>query len=263
MITAGQFLLRGLLAGLVAGICAFGVAYTLGEPSVRAAIVVEESGAAGHAHADEPTGAAETSEDGGTVVPRSLQSTFGLLTATAVAGVALGGLVGAVSALALGRFGRLRVRATTLLVTGIGYVCVEVLPGLTYPANPPAVGRTETIGFRTALYFTMVAIAVIAGVTAVLVGRHLAARWGAWYAGLAACAGYVGVTAVAAGLLPHYDEVPADFPASVLSSFRRASFLTQLSLWTVLGVTLAELGHRLTTRPVVGHRRPLAGVGSR
>jgi predicted cobalt transporter CbtA len=46
-------------------------------------------------------------------------------------------------------------------------------------------------------------------------------------------------------LLPRYDEVPTDFPASVLYSFRAGSFVTSLALWTVLGVVLAELAHRL------------------
>ncbi|WP_375430069.1 CbtA family protein [uncultured Friedmanniella sp.] len=269
MVTARSFLLRGLLAGLIAGIVCFGVAFTVGEPSVRTSIGIEESGpqeSSGHTHSDEPAAAgapeAGAHEEGGTVVPRSLQSTLGLLTATAVAGVTLGGLVGAVSALALGRFGRLRVRATTLLVTGVGFTCVYVLPSLVYPPNPPAVGQSETIGLRTALYFTMVAISVIAGVTAVGVGRHLARRWGAWYAGLAALAGFGLVMAVAAALLPSYNEVPADFPATVLYSFRRASFLTELALWGVLGVTLAELAHRLTARSARVQPRPLADVRS-
>lgn len=235
MLTARQLLVRGLLAGLVAGIVAFLVAYVVGEPSVRASIAIEAAGEHGH-------------DETGTVVPRSLQSTLGLLTATAVAGVSLGGLVGVLTALALGRFGRLGVRSTALLVTGTGFVTVYVLPSLTYPPNPPAVGHADTIGYRTTLYFAMLAISLIAGVTALLVGRHLARRWGAWYAGLAAVAGYLVVTLVSAQLLPTYDEVPADFPAALLYHFRIASFATQLALWATLGITLAELAHRLGRR---------------
>ena len=65
--------------------------------------------------------------------------------------------------------------------------------------------------------------------------------------------------AVAIGLMPSYDEVPGDFPASVLYAFRTASLATQLTLWAVLGVALAELVHRLTRRalPSVAGRRPL------
>jgi predicted cobalt transporter CbtA len=235
VLSVRSFLVRGLLAGLVAGIIAFGVAFVVGEPSIDAAIAIEESGS-GHTHAD---------ESAGSEVPRSLQSTTGLLTATAVAGTTLGGLVGVLSALALGRFGRLGVRGSTLLVTGIGFVSLYVLPFVAYPPNPPAVGSEETIGIRTALYVGAVAISVIAAIAAVLVGRRLAVRVGTWWAMLAAISGYLLVVLGAIALLPTYDEVPAEFPASVLYAFRTGSFVTSLALWAVLGVVLAELAYRL------------------
>lgn len=232
MTSARDFLTRGLLAGLFAGVVAFGVAYLVGEPSVNAAIAIEES-----AH-----GAGEE------VVPRSLQSTVGLLTGTAVAGVTLGGLVGVLSALALGRLGRLGVRGVSLSLAAMGFVSVSLLPFVAYPPNPPAVGHPETIGTRTELYFILVAISIIAAVTAVVVGRRLAARWGVWYASLSAVVGYLLVTLTAIALLPSYSEVPADFPATVLYEFRVASLVTQLALWATLGVTLGELLYRLQRR---------------
>lgn len=270
MTTARDLLVRGLLAGLLAGIATFFVAYAVGEPSVSAAIAVEESGehaADGHSHGsavDEPAQAGagtehETPHE--TTVPRSLQSTAGLATATIVAGVTLGGLVGAVTALALGRFGRLGARSTVLLVTGLGFLATYVVPYLAYPPNPPAVGQADTIGFRTALYFILVAVSLIAGVSAVLVARRLAPRWGAWYASLACAAAYGVVVAVAVALMPGYNEVPAGFPAEVLYDFRRASLLTQLVLWGVVGLVTAELAHRVVVR---GRRdaRPAELVGA-
>ncbi len=231
MTSARAFLIRGLLAGLFAGLIAFGVAYVVGEPSVDAAIAIEES-----AHG------------GGELVPRSLQSTVGLLTGTAVAGVTLGGLVGVLSALALGRLGSLGVRGVSLSLASMGFVSVSLLPFVAYPPNPPAVGHPETIGTRTELYFILVAISIIAAVTAVVVGHRLAARWGAWYATLSAVVGYLLVTLTAIALLPSYSEVPADFPATVLYEFRVASLVTQLALWATLGVTLGELLYRLQRR---------------
>ena len=231
MTSARDFLIRGLLAGLFAGLIAFGVAYVVGEPSVDAAIAIEES-----AHG------------GGELVPRSLQSTVGLLTGTAVAGVTLGGLVGVLSALALGRLGRLGVRGVSLSLAAMGFVSVSLLPFMAYPPNPPAVAHPETIATRTELYFILVAISIIAAVTAVVVGHRLAARWGAWYATLSAVVGYLLVTLTAIALLPSYSEVPADFPATVLYEFRVASLVTQLALWATLGVTLGELLYRLQRR---------------
>lgn len=245
MISARDFLVRGLLAGLFAGLAAFAVAYVVGEPSVNAAIAIEESAGSGHDHAHETTA---SDDSAATESPRSLQSTVGLLTGTAVAGVTLGGLLGVLSALALGRLGRLGVRGVSLALASMGFLSVSLLPFLAYPPNPPAVGHADTIGTRTALYFIMVAISIIAAITAVLVGRRLATRWGAWYATLCAAAGYLVATFTAIALLPTYSEVPADFPAAVLYRFRMASLATQLILWATLGVTLGELLHRLERR---------------
>jgi predicted cobalt transporter CbtA len=181
-------------------------------------------------------------------VPRLLQSTAGLLTGTLVAGVTLGGLLGVLSALALDRFGRLGVRGISLSLAAIGFVSLSLIPFVAYPPNPPAIGHPDTIGVRTALYFIMLADSIIAAVTAVLVGRKLAERWGAWYATLTAIAGYLLVILAAMALLPGYSEVPADFPATVLYQFRGASLLTQLALWATLGVALGELLYRLQGR---------------
>jgi predicted cobalt transporter CbtA len=250
MTSARDFLIRGLLAGLFAGLVAFGVAYAVGEPSVDAAIAIEESAGSGHDHAEGTTTGSTKSGDTAvaTEVPRSLQSTLGLLTGTVVAGVTLGGLVGVLSALALGRLGRLGVRGVSLSLAAMGFVSLSLLPFVAYPPNPPAVGDPGTIGTRTELYFIMVAISIIAAVTAVVVGRRLATRWGAWYATLSAVVGYLLVTLAAIALLPSYSEVPADFPATVLYEFRVASLVTQLALWATLGVTLGELLYRLQRR---------------
>jgi Probable cobalt transporter subunit (CbtA) len=99
----------------------------------------------GHDHATEPT-----ANDGTAVaeVPRSLQPTAGLLTATMTGGVTLGGLVGLIRARALGRLGRFGVRGVSLSMTAIGFVSVSFLPFVAYPPNPPAVSHPDAIGTR-------------------------------------------------------------------------------------------------------------------
>jgi predicted cobalt transporter CbtA len=250
-LTARDFLVRGLLAGLIAGLAAFGVAFVVGEPTLDAAIAIEHS----TSHNHETDTNADASAD--TVVPRWLQASAGLLTATIAAGATLGGLVGVLTGLALGRLGRLGVRGTALSVTAIGYVAIDVVPFLAYPPNPPSVGQAETIGQRTALYFVLMAISVIAGTAAILLGRRAANRWGSWYGSLAAIAGYLVAMSMVIAVMPGYDEVPSGFPASLLYDFRLASFTIRLALWAVLGVALAELifrRHR-RQRPAV---KPLA-----
>ena len=257
VMSARSFLVRGLLAGLIAGLVAFGVAYLVGEPAINAAIAIEEAGGLGDHHANH---AAVSEGSAAGEVPRILQSTAGLLTGTMVAGVTLGGLLGVLSALALGRLGSLGVRGVSVSLAAIGFVSVSLMPFVAYPANPPAIGHPDTIGARTALYFIMLAGSVIAAVTAVLVGRELAERWGAWYATLSAIAGYLLVTLTAMALLPSYSEVPPDYPATLLYEFRAASLLTQLALWAILGVALGELLYRLQPRAAVEITDPRPAV---
>jgi len=249
MLTARTFLVRGLLAGLIAGVVTFGVAYVVGEPPVASAIALEESAAAPdaavaeHDH-DVAAGEAangEHSHGDDAEVSRATQSTWGLATATIVFGIALGGILGLLAAFAVGRLGRLSARTSTALVAGIGFVAVYFVPFLKYPPNPPAVGDPNTIGDRTALYFTMLAVSVLAAIAAVLLARRLTATLGAWNAVLISIAGYLLVVGLVGWLLPVFDEVPADFSADLLWQFRMASLAVQATLYLVTGLVLATM----------------------
>jgi predicted cobalt transporter CbtA len=226
-------LVRGMLAGLVAGVLATLFAYLVGEPSVNVAIGFEE--AAAHEHGEE-------------LVSRSVQSTIGLFVGVGIYAIAIGGLLALTFALAYGRVGTLRPRITALLVTAATFAVVVLVPFLKYPANPPAVGQAGTIQSRTQLYFAFVALSIVVGVAAVVLGRRLADRFDAWTGGIAACVGYAVVMVLCAWLLPVVNEVPTDFPASTLWSFRISSLGTQLTLWTVFGLVFATLADRVLTR---------------
>lgn len=256
MLTLRDFLVRGLLAGLIAGLAAFVVGYVVGEPPVEASIAIEEA-AGGHDHGIVAEDEAEE-EDEGTEVPRSLQATAGLATGMIVLGTALGGAAGLLTGAAMGRFfSRTNVRVTALGVTGVAFVTVFFVPYLIYPPNPPAVGDGETIGYRTGLYFAMVAISIAAAAVGLAVSRNLRAKVGGWYAALAGVAVYLVIAVVALGVMPRYDEVPTEgFPPSLLWEFRLSSLLTQIVLWAVIGVVLAELSHRaLEQKKAPGTRR--------
>ncbi|MFJ8228672.1 CbtA family protein [Streptomyces sp. NPDC094448] len=228
-------LVRGMLAGLIAGVFALAVAYFLGEGPVDAAIAFEEAGAHGH------------HEGGEELVSRAVQSTAGLATGVLVYGVAVGGIAALVLCAALGRIGGFGPRATALLVAGGALVSGYLVPYLKYPPNPPAVGDPDTIGQRTALYFLLVLASVLLTVAAVIVGRRLAARWGNGNATVAAVAGFVLVTAAGYAFLPSFDEVPKGFPAAVLWEFRLATLAVQTALWAVFGVVFGHLAERLLT----------------
>jgi predicted cobalt transporter CbtA len=235
-------LVWGMLAGLLAGVLAFGFASVFGEPPVEVAISLEEQG---HSHGDtaDPAGTA-----GEGPVSRDVQSTVGLGIATCLFGVALGGLFSLAFAFAYGRIAPLKPQGTALLTAAVGFVAVCLVPYLAYPPNPPAVGRVDTIGDRTAMYFTMMAISVVVAIMAIYASRRLAARVDYWLAAVVSSVGYVVVVAVAGSLLKHFNEVPEGFPAQTLWEFRLASLGTQAVLWATVGVAFAALLDRSAQR---------------
>jgi len=228
--TVRNLLVRGMLAGLAAGLLALVVAYFLGEPRVDAAIAYEDT----HTH-----------EHGVEVVSRTMQSTAGLATGVLVYGVAFGGIAALAYCFALGRIGRFGPRASALLLAVAGLIAVYVVPFLKYPANPPSVGDPGTIGRRTTLYFLMVVLSVLLAIVTVILGRRLAPRLGNWNATLAAGAFFVLVVGLAYGFLPSYNEVPKTFPATLLWQFRLAALAVQLTLWTSFGLLFGLLAERV------------------
>lgn len=137
----------------------------------------------------------------------------GMLTGVVVYGAALGGIFALVFAYARGRMGRLSPRATAAVLGVCGFITLILIPQIKYPANPPSIGDPATIGSRTALYFTMIALSVIAAIAAVSTGRQLARRLEGWNASIAAGAAYIIVVAAAMLILPPVNEVPTGFSA--------------------------------------------------
>lgn len=230
---ARSFLVRGMICGVIAGLLAFLYAHTFGEPNVDGAIGVEEAIAHAAGEVEEPE-----------LVSRAAQSSWGLFTGVMVYSIAIGGLFSLLSAYAWGRMGRLGERASAALLAAAAFVAIYLVPFIKYPANPPSVGNPDTIQYRTALYFGMILISVVAMVAAVNLGRSLLRRWGAWYASLAGGAVFLVLILIACWLMPAIDEVPAEFPASLLWSFRTNALAIQLIVWTVLGLGFGELSAR-------------------
>jgi predicted cobalt transporter CbtA len=247
-----NLLIRGMIAGLVAGLLGFCVAKTFGEPAVDRAIAFESQqdkireqseAAAGHQH--DPADDVE-------LVSRGTQAGLGLLTGVCVFGTALGGLFSLVFAFSYARIGALRARGTSALLGLFGFVTVAIVPFLKYPPNPPSVGNPDTIGARTALFFGMVAISLIVSVFAVRLQRRLKARHGNWNAALVSIAVYIVLMALAYLALPPIDEVPRLFSATLLWKFRVAAIGIQAVIWTTLGLLFGVLAQRELEKAPVG-----------
>ncbi|MGW0580638.1 CbtA family protein [Streptomyces sp. NPDC002920] len=230
--TVRNLLVRGMLAGLGAGVLALFVAFFLGEPNVDKAIGFEETHAAAHEHEVE-------------LVSRSLQSTAGLATGVLIYGIAFGGIAALAYCFCLGRVGRFTPRATALLLSACALAVVYVVPFLKYPANPPAVGNPDTIGNRTTLYFLMIVLSVLLAVAAALLGKRLAPKLGTWNATVTAVGAFALAIGLAFAFLPAVNEVPSGFPATVLWRFRLSALAIQATLWGGFGLVFGELAERL------------------
>jgi predicted cobalt transporter CbtA len=237
-----SLLVRGMLVGVLAGLLVFAFGRFVGEPQVDLAISFEAALDHAKAIADAAKGIHAEAEP--ELVSRPLQAGWGLLTGVLVYSTAFGGLFALVFAAVHGRAVDLRPRATSVLLAVAGFVSVYLVPSLKYPASPPSVGEPETIGYRTALYFSMLGLSVAAMVLASMLRKRLAPWHGEWAAALAAIACYLAAMIAVGSALPAIDEVPEGFPAVVLWHFRVASYGMQLVLWTTLGLAFGALTER-------------------
>lgn len=230
----GKLLIRGMLAGIAAGLLTFSFARVVGEPQVDQAISFEEKADAAKGEAPEPE-----------IVSRATQASYGLFTGVMVYGASIGGIFALVFAYARGRTGPISARALSVWLALAAFVALYMVPNIKYPANPPSVGDPDTIGMRTGLFFLMIAISVAVSVFSLKVRAALVPRHGVWNASVVALVLFVVVIGAIQLALPTINEVPAAFPAVLLWKFRTVSIGMQAILWTTIGLLFGALVERL------------------
>jgi predicted cobalt transporter CbtA len=229
----GKLLMRGMLAGIAAGLLTFAFAKMVGEPQVDQAISFEEKADAAKGEAPEPE-----------LVSRHTQAGLGLLTGVMAFSAAIGGLFALTFSALVGRVGKLSANALSALLAIGGFIALVIVPNLKYPANPPSVGDPATIGYRTGLYFLMIVISLVTLVFSLKVRRAAIARLGTWNASIAGAAVFVVIIAAVQIGMPAINEVPAAFPAVLLWKFRVAAIGMQVIMWTTLGLLFGNLAQR-------------------
>jgi hypothetical protein len=221
----------GLLAGLLAGLFAF----LVGEPVLDRAIALEEASAGAH-HEE--------------VFSRPTQK-VGLFFATGLFGVTVGGVFGIFYAFFRERLAAGSDLKRSISLAGAIFAGAFLIPFLKYPANPPAVGDPSTISERTAAYFTLIALSLLAILLAWLAARTLRTRGvSASRRRLLVGAGLVIVVGVQFLFLPAAPST-GEFPSGTLWAFRLSSFGTQLAFWVGFGLLFGVLCERARRKDVV------------
>lgn len=230
------YLRRGMAAGLLVGLLAGVFAFFVGEPILDRAIALEE--AAHHEEGHEE------------VFSRSTQKA-GLFFATGLFGVTTGGVFGISYAFFRERLAAGSDFKRSISLAGAIFAGAFLIPFLKYPANPPTVGDPATIRERTAAYFTLVALSLLAIFLAWLAARALKSRGiNARNRRMMAGAGLVVVIGVLFMLLPAAPSSDG-FPSGLLWAFRLSSFGTQLIFWAGLGVLFGLLCERANRKGAV------------
>ena len=230
-----------IVVGLLAGLVAAAFASVAGEPSIDAAIAIEEANAAA-----QPAPEPDVGHDDEASVSRADQRGIGLFGAYALTGAAFGALL-ALTAHVLRR-GRPDAARRVLLAGVILAGALTITPWFKYPPNPPAVGDPATLGDRQSLYAVLILLAALIGLGAAIVSRRLRAAGWADHRRIAAVAAVVAVPmlVIFAAMPPAPD--PVLVPATLVWRFRVASLGANLTMWAVLtlgvGWVVAEAARR-------------------
>jgi hypothetical protein len=165
----------------------------------------------------------------------------GEIAAGTILGLSLGSLFGIVFA-----YGRNSVPGSSnvkkaLIIAGIMWFTLFLMPALKYPANPPAVGDPETILYRQGLYLAFLAISGFSALGLAFLYRKV----GSMQAKKAIIpAAYAAIMAGAYFAMPaNPDAISA--PMDLVVGFRIVSTLTVSMFWGLLGITLGAFWDRL------------------
>jgi hypothetical protein len=265
-----RLILRGAAAGGFAGLlCAIFTRF-MAEPWIQKAINFES------AH-DQIEDALRRSEHlaplppGPDIFSRGVQRNVGAPIGLIVFGMAMGAVFAVVFILLYRRYGdALGPRALALVVAGFALLGIYLIPYLKYPANPPAIGHTNTIHARGNLYLGMVATTIASLIAAYYLARVLSARWGGWNGTIVTGVLFIAWMAIVMTIFPslgslhqnvtlygrQMTETPLPvysaahkliypgFPADILFKFRLYSVLNQVLLWGTTGLGFGLLAER-------------------
>jgi predicted cobalt transporter CbtA len=221
-------LLAGAIAGTILGILNQGVV----EPYIEQAIALENEKAA--------------VEEGEIVNPIEfnnyrLWQRGGEIAAGTILGTSIAALFGIVFAYSRKSIPGSSNKKKTLILAGIMWFVIFLVPALKYPANPPAVGDPETIYYRQTLYLAYLAISGFAALGVALMYRKMKEAIQShkdmkMMTILPATIYAVIMITAYLAMPPNPDAINA--PMDLVKAFRIASGFTMTMFWGLLGIIL-------------------------
>jgi len=156
----------------------------------------------------------------------------GQVLAGVILGLAMGSLFGIVYALSRNSLPGKTDVTKSVILAGVMWLTIYIIPFLKYPANPPTVGDGETVMLRAILYVSFIALSGIGVVIFYKLSQKL--QNNKKYFGLF---GYVIFITILFFVMPENpDEITA--PMNLVNEFRLMSVLGVSSFWLSVGIIL-------------------------
>lgn len=156
----------------------------------------------------------------------------GQILAGAILGTSIGSLFGIVYALSKKSLPSRNNIGKTLILAGLMWFTLFVIPFLKYPANPPTVGDGETVVLRGILYLTLIAISGFLAIGFYQIFKRLKAK-----NRILPIIGYGVLISLVFFLMPENpDEISTSM--ELVNGFRIVAFLTGTVFWFTLALFL-------------------------
>jgi predicted cobalt transporter CbtA len=220
-------ILSGAIAGTILALVNLGIV----EPFIEQAIALENERAA---------------TDGEMINPIEFNSyriwqKGGEIAAGTVLGLSLGALFGIVFAYARDSLPGTSNKKKALILAGVMWLVLFIVPALKYPGNPPAVGNPDTLSYRQSLYIAYLAISGFSALGLALLHRKLGSMH---IKKVMIPAIYVAIMSIAyLAMPPNPDQITA--PMDLVIGFRLASGFTMSVFWGLLGIILGRFWDKL------------------
>ena len=225
------FITITVLAGAIAGTILGAMNQAAVEPFIERAIELETQNTAQSGQIINPTEFAAY----------RLWQRGGEIAAGTVLGLSIGSLFGIVFAYARSSVPGSNNKKKGLIVAGIMWFTLFLMPVLKYPANPPAVGDPETIYYRQTLYLAFLAISGFSALGLALLYRKM----GSLRTKKAIIPAAYGAIMIGAYLAMPANPDPLNAPMDLVIGFRITSAITISMFWCLLGFIFGAFWDKL------------------
>jgi hypothetical protein len=160
-----------------------------------------------------------------------------------ILGLSIGSLYGIVFAYTHGSVPGSNNKKKALIVAGIMWFVLFLMPALKYPANPPAIGNPETIYYRQSLYVAFLAISGFSALGLAFLYRKMVASLNTKKATIIPLA-YAAIMVGAYLAMPANSD-PINAPIDLVIGFRITSAITISMFWGLLGIIFGTFWDKL------------------